>query len=242
MTDSLPIPPGSFPVKYVFIDFDGTLIDSLQVLYSVYSDFLHRRGIEASVEGFEQINGLALTEIIALLKEEHGLEEKDDFLRREYELILRNSYVAKSSIFPGAQKTLQYIKDCGAKLAIVSSAPKDLVDAILEANGLSKAFEGVITVQPGEKGKPHPAVYERALRTFKIESYEALAIEDSIHGATAALSAGISTLFLEHGNKEKAGVLSAHPMKSALLAVADWEQIYAIFIDLAAVSGIDFSE
>ena len=64
-------------MKGIFFDFDGTLVQSLESMFHVYSLFLSRRGEQASKIEFEKLNGPPLIEIVRCLKEWRNLPESN---------------------------------------------------------------------------------------------------------------------------------------------------------------------
>ena len=93
--------------------------------------------------------------------------------------------------------------------------------------GLAHAFAAVVTTAGGLRPKPSPDVYRAALRTVGADPAEAVAIEDSPHGAAAARAAGLAVLALPtpvsaHLDLRADAVLphpAAHHLREALAAL-----------------------
>lgn len=84
-------------------------------------------------------------------------------------------------------------------LAVVSSSGLSRLDACFEAMGLAALLppESRFSARdslPTPTSKPDPAVYRLALQRLCLEPTEAVAVEDSVVGATSAISAGIPTI------------------------------------------------
>ncbi|MCB1111497.1 MAG: HAD family phosphatase [Chlamydiales bacterium] len=211
-------------LKALFIDLDGTLVDSIPVLFSVYKEFLAKYDIHGSQKEFDELSGPALPEIMAVLKERYHLDQDVGDLVEEYQEILYTHYTQNLRLFSGARSFLKLAGSLGIKLVLVTSATAKLATAFLNAEGISGYFDDIISGNDVEKGKPDPAIYHRALFRTGINADEALVIEDSKNGIAAATGAGIRALFLTHGNSHVTGI-----GKSMVSQVADWNEIAELF-------------
>ena len=229
------------PESYLLVDFDGTLVDSLSALYDIYIDFLHKHGKKGNKEEFELLKGLSIPELVKTVKNKYALIESEEILQQEYNKLLKEKYLNNVHVSPHALNALEFAKDFGFKTAIVTSAPQDLVKEILQKHHLSDLIDELIISTPKEKGKPHPDIYLKALKQLKIEPLDAIAIEDSLNGAQASLSAKIPTMLLNPSH-ETLDKLENHPNKADLLAINDWEDVIAFIEELTEISDDDLSE
>jgi beta-phosphoglucomutase-like phosphatase (HAD superfamily) len=84
-------------------------------------------------------------------------------------------------------------------LAVVSSSAGARVSACLQAAGLDGLFSPPLRFSaenslPVPTSKPDPAIYLHALVEIGVEASQALAVEDSVPGALAAVAAGCRTI------------------------------------------------
>jgi beta-phosphoglucomutase-like phosphatase (HAD superfamily) len=79
----------------------------------------------------------------------------------------------------------------GLKLGVASSSPLDWVEGHLTRLGLVDHFEAIRSADDVPRTKPDPALYVTALDALGVRAEEAIALEDSPHGVTAANRAGI---------------------------------------------------
>ena len=70
--------------EYVAIDFDGTIIDSLDYLYKVYRKFLDEFNIRGSKKEFNELNGPKIKQIISILKKRYEIKETNSNLLKNY--------------------------------------------------------------------------------------------------------------------------------------------------------------
>jgi HAD superfamily hydrolase (TIGR01509 family) len=79
-------------------------------------------------------------------------------------------------------------------LAIASTSQRPWVEQHLTNVGLLDRFDHLATGDQVERAKPAPDLYLLAARKLGIEPGEAIAIEDSRNGVTAAKAAGMFTI------------------------------------------------
>lgn len=187
-------------IKGLFIDLDGTLIDSIPALYNTYLDLLKERGQQGSREEFEQLVGLSLSEIAKILRERYNLKESFQVLQRRYITLLQHHYVVSPTLFPGVFPLMEYAKTHEILLTLVTSSPEQLALDILEKVGLLTIFDYIVTPEGLPHSKPDPAIYLKALSITGIPADKALAIEDSRNGILSAQGAGIPTLAFRNDN------------------------------------------
>ncbi|MGZ3634198.1 MAG: HAD family hydrolase [Parachlamydiaceae bacterium] len=183
-------------VKALLIDFDGTLVDSIQALWWCYVAFLEERGAEPTKEEFDSLIGPPLPEIIETLKRVHQFPESSQFLFEKYEHRLEQAYSEKVDFFPDALSNLKSAKDKQIKLGIVTSAPWRLLELFLTQQGALDFFDVCIAYSDEFPSKPSPVPYARALKALGLTLDEAIAVEDSKNGIKSACGAGLPVVQL----------------------------------------------
>lgn len=215
------IAPEAF--QAILFDLDGTLIASHEALDDAYRTFLRTRALEPSAAEFARLDGASLSEIVASLRSAHRIDEPSDTLELEYRALVAERYVSVAPL-PGADALLESLS-AARRLALVTSAPRELVDVVLERRGWVSRFSVVVTGDDGA-AKPDPELYRICLSRLRVASDRALAIEDGPHGVAAAVAAGLVTLGIasspdradELRRAGASGVVSALDMLSALVA------------------------
>lgn len=180
-------------LKALLIDLDGTLADSLPLLYHIYSEFLLSHQREGSLEEFNSLNGLTLPQVVEELVKKYAIKEHPDELVSKYSERLDHYYQDHLPVFPFAKECLTYAKVMGLKLALVTSAKPALAKAFLKQHGLD--IPDIIT--PDGPGKPAPDIYVKALKKLQVDPHEALAIEDAPHGLASAQGAKIPVVHFQ---------------------------------------------
>lgn len=187
-------------LKFIFVDFDGTLVDSVPFLYDNYSLFLKSYGKEGSLEEFQALMGPTIKEFIPILKQRYNLKTPVDELVEAYVNGLSERYLNEAKLIEGSEQFLEYVKPLGFKLALVTSSPHALIDQSLEKLELKKYFDDFITGEKVQKTKPDPEIYLLTLKSCKARVDEAISIEDSYNGIISSLRANIPTVAIKNAH------------------------------------------
>ncbi len=203
----------------VFIDMDGTIVDSHPVLLQIYLDFMRRMGVEGSQEEFQELVGPSMPEVVAILRDRYGIDLSVEGLTGQYHQALESVYTNKLRIFDGVVDFLSYAKNKGIKVALVTSATEQLAKKFLQAQGINELFDTIVT--PGQgKGKPSPDIYFKALEEVSCEAGDTVVIEDSPNGVQAGVNAGIFTIHIF--NTPLPSILEQHPL---VAHIGDWHEV-----------------
>ncbi len=185
----------ALPKKGLFLDFDGTLADSLSAMRTVYDNFLISHGKQPKLEEFQELNGPPLKEVVTTLKETHSLPGSANDLYEQYLDLVKLAH-STSAPAAGALDLLMTAKEHGWTIAIVTSSNQADVWAWLKFNGLSSYITNVVGGDDVKCGKPDPEPYLLALSITNCEVDISWSVEDTSIGATSALSAGLKTFVI----------------------------------------------
>jgi HAD superfamily hydrolase (TIGR01509 family) len=124
----------------------------------------------------------------------------------EKEVIFRD-LVRQDSIepVPGAVEFVRELHRRNIPLGVGSSAPRENIEACLEALRLNGAFASVVSGGEVVRGKPAPDIFLNAARRLGMDPERCIVFEDAPAGVAAAQAAGMRVV----------GLLTAHS-KSAL--------------------------
>ena len=91
---------------------------------------------------------------------------------------------------PGVAAAIALFRRYGLRLAIASSSPRRLIDAVCDRLGLD-GIEVRCSAMDEARGKPAPDVYLTAARRLGVSAAACLALEDSPNGVASAKAAGM---------------------------------------------------
>lgn len=175
-------------------DFDGTIIDTETPVYESWAAAYRAAEMEPIplatwLQDIGKADGFGL-DVRGLLCAHLGVDQIPDEIeahRRE----VRDEILHAQPIRAGVIEWIHAAVDAGVSLAVASSSSSDWVRPHLARVGLDAHFPVVSCADPGIPGKPDPTVYLTACRELGIEPAAAVAIEDSTHGVSAAIDAGM---------------------------------------------------
>jgi HAD superfamily hydrolase (TIGR01509 family) len=83
-------------------------------------------------------------------------------------------------------------------LGLASSAPRALIETVLEAASLRPLFQAVLSTEEVARGKPAPDVYLSVAALLRVTPAECAAVEDSSNGLRSAAAAGCAVIAVPH--------------------------------------------
>lgn len=197
--------------RAVVFDFDGVLADSEGLHLAAFQDVFAIRGWTlARSTYFERYLGYDDRELIQAFLDDHSLQastaEVDALVAEkaeDYDKRLMGGFI----LFPTAEACVARLGAAFA-LGIASGSLHAEIDVILDANKLAGAFQVVVGADDVAQSKPAPDSYAEAVRKLGVLPPDAVAIEDSHWGLTAARTAGLRTI----------GITTSYPRRALHLA------------------------
>ncbi|MFJ5716126.1 HAD family hydrolase [Neobacillus sp. NPDC093127] len=183
-------------IKAVIFDFDGTIIDTETIWFEVYQEILKETyEIELPLEEFAKSIGTTDEEFFQYIENQTGMKIDQENIEK----LATERFLAKKGILAvreGVKEKLDEAKELGLKIGLASSSSREWVEGFLRQFELWEYFSVIKTKEDVTKVKPDPALYIKALAELQVEPQEALAIEDSLNGALAAIEAGMECVVI----------------------------------------------
>ena len=198
--------------KGFLLDMDGTLADTLGVLYGAYCELLYEFKAIPTYSEFESLSGGTIEEAIHIIKSKHSILESKTELMSIHRALYSDKHM-RCPPTPGAVEFLEVAHGKGIPCCLVTSASDDDAHAWLQHSGFAKFFEGVISGSCVGKKKPHPEPYLMGAEQIALAPSECIALEDSASGISAALSAGCRTFSV--GDVKDARITTFPSLKEA---------------------------
>jgi sugar-phosphatase len=179
-----------YVIKAVIYDMDGLLIDSEPLWRKAEMQVFAEVGINLSEEDCKETMGYRLNEVVELWYSRSPWEGPT--LEEIEEKILdtvKNLIMDEGEAMPGVYESIQCFKNKGMSLAVASSSPMLLINAVLEKLKIRPEFKVIHSAQYEEYGKPHPGVFISTAKKLQVMPEECLVLEDSFHGVVAGLAA-----------------------------------------------------
>jgi HAD superfamily hydrolase (TIGR01509 family) len=187
-----------FNPKCIFLDLDGTIVDSRQAY------------IEAAQIGFQAIGQEPPETNVAFeipKRMEQGLS-LDGLICGGDLSKFRTAYLqayhvlteGKTALLPNIPKAIKVLS-LRAKIALITMrhVPNQVVVKELDYFGIGKYFSSVMTGLDTVKPKPSPEAIFKCIEKFNVKSADCLIAGDSVNDIKAGKSAGIKTVGLLSG-------------------------------------------
>jgi HAD superfamily hydrolase (TIGR01509 family) len=189
----LAIPDGSFGA-FIF-DCDGTLADTMPLHYRAWRRLLQEYGAPFPEELFYGLGGRPTTQILELLRDEHGVEVADIAAaaerKEQYFLEMIHEVKPIDAVLQIALRAHTVIP-----MAVASGGFRRNVEMTLDAIGIRPLFDAIVCVEDTERGKPFPDPFLEAARRLDVPAEECLVFEDSPLGIAAADAARMQSVLV----------------------------------------------
>ena len=176
------------PAALIF-DLDGLLVDSEPTWFEVEGGFLAELGHRWTREDADRCMGQGTPNTLRIWRERFGVEVD---LARDTERII-DRVIARADripLKPGVSELLDAARKANVPMAVASSSPRRLIEAVLAAKGIRQFFEAVASGQEVLQSKPAPDVFLRAAELLGVRAERSIVLEDALAGVRAGRAAG----------------------------------------------------
>lgn len=183
-------------LKAVIMDFDGVILDTETVWYTIFKDWLQEKyGYNLSIPTFLTCVGSDDDLLFAKLAAEEAIYIDE----KQFKAETTKMFVERSKNLPemaGVTEFVKLVKESGLKLALATSSQKKKPYFHLTRLGLLDYFDVIVTAEQVTNIKPAPDLFLEALKQLAVKPAEAVIIEDSNNGLIAGNRAGIPVIIV----------------------------------------------
>ena len=179
-------------IDTLIFDFDGVVIDTETPNYVTWQHEFEALGVSLDGTIWSEIigGGTRYFDTFEHLESLAGPQPDGDDLKERR----RNRYLAlidENPLLPGIRDYIDEARRTKMKLGVASSSSREWVEGHLAKRGLLEYFGATATRDDVSSVKPDPELYRTAVESLGSKPGNAVAIEDSYHGVTAAKRAGM---------------------------------------------------
>lgn len=212
------------PIKAIFFDHDGTLVDSEPIHYQLWRDVVAAHGVALAEALYRDCyagiptadNAVDLVARFAIDATPESLADAKNQATRRF--LAQHAF----PLMPGVSDLVPWCHGAGLRLAIVTGAGHDGVQSTLRQHSLGDFFETVVSGDDVAHSKPAPDCYLLAVRRLGLLPSECVAIEDTEHGVNAAAAAGVACLAVPNAMSRQHDFSRATAVFNDLAAAAAW--------------------
>ncbi|MCL2643372.1 MAG: HAD family phosphatase [Candidatus Bathyarchaeota archaeon] len=199
-------------VKAVIFDWDGTLADTRAAVVGSFQQTLKTVNLEISDNYIERRMGIGAAETFREILRETKQPVDEELVKRLVEDKSQNQINLKNQVqlFQGAVDLLELLQN-KVKVGLASMNSKRVIDAIVNARGLGKYFQTIITVEAVRQFKPQPEVFLKCAQQLDTLPSKCIVVEDSLFGVKAAKAAGMECIAVTTGAYSKEELEQENP-------------------------------
>ena len=179
----------------VLFDFDGVIVNSLAYHLDAWQKAVDWHfGQALSVELARRITGHATQVIGGMLATHFSAPEKAAALAdTKRRFLVEDGHGIH--LLPGVSEVFALLKANGVPFGVASNAPRAYITSLMVSHGLSAPV--VMGIEDAGAPKPSPDPYlvcAQRLGVSAVDFARTLVFEDSVHGLTAGLNAGMAAI------------------------------------------------
>jgi HAD superfamily hydrolase (TIGR01509 family) len=213
----------------LIFDFDGLILDTEVPEFQAWQEIYREHGHDLALEKWGAVVGTSpeVFDVCVHLEELIGRAVSREALHMRHKQRTM-AMIHAQPVLPGVEDVIIQAQELGLKLGVASTSSCDWVTGHLARLGLLDHFDAIRGADDVENVKPAPDLYLAALDALDLTPDEAVAFEDSAHGAWAAKRAGIFTvvvpnavtsqLDLDHADMRLES-LAAQPLTDLLVVI-----------------------
>jgi HAD superfamily hydrolase (TIGR01509 family) len=178
-------------------DFDGTILDTEEPSYRAWGELWAAHGHDLVLADWQQTLGMEdvidpweALEALVGRRLDPTLNDRRRDRRDELQLDLE--------VRPGIRAWIAQAEDLGLPLGVASSSSINWVEGHLVRLGLREHFGCIVGRAEDVPSKPDPTSYLLACAQLDADPLQSVAVEDSPHGVSAAVAAGLFTVAFPH--------------------------------------------
>jgi HAD superfamily hydrolase (TIGR01509 family) len=180
-------------IQTVIFDMDGVIVDTEPVHHFAYQQHFKQLNIDVSPEMYASFTGNSTKNIYERLKSVYGLKEDIIDLVEIKRNLFNDAFDQKEDLYllDGVEALIQELHQNGMQLILASSSANITIQRIFSRFDLDKYFTHKVSGEDFPKSKPHPAIFQKAVKLAQTPVEHCIVIEDSTNGIKAAKAAGI---------------------------------------------------
>jgi putative hydrolase of the HAD superfamily len=151
----------------------------------------------------------------------------DEKLSKEMSATFLQELPSRTILFPYALEILQYLRDKGYQLHLITNGFERTQHSKLKYSGLDVYFQQVITSEGSNSLKPEKEIFQFALDKTGATIEESIMIGDTIDvDILGALNAGMDQVFVNHLTKEPLAVRGSEFPTYTVYSLKELENIF----------------
>lgn len=191
------------PIEGAILDFDGTLVDSLEAWRGIESELARQADVVVTSEDRALLTTFTLDETAQWFHERFGLRGSAAEVRQLIDDYMVAHLEHSARLMPGVGAFLEQCRKKDISLIVASSSPQLYLQTALRATGILSYFEAVLSVEDIGCSKREERFYDHAREIVGTKKHVTWGFDDSLYAIDALRAAGYPTVgvFDQHEGK-----------------------------------------
>ncbi|QWB96179.1 HAD-IA family hydrolase [Mycoplasmatota bacterium] len=206
-------------MKLILFDLDGTLIQSTDIILSVFEQMIHKYFPKVELEQKTLTSFLGQT-----LQQTFGMYTSDDHLIediiKDYRIETEKALHQGLESYPHAKETIEYFRSKNILVGIVTSKMNQVALSHLKLVGLDHLIDHLVGHDDVKNHKPHAEPIEKALAYFDVKPEDAIYVGDHENDIKSAHHANVLSCAVTYSNR-----LSEMLMEKPTYVIDDLENL-----------------
>lgn len=192
-------------IEGAIFDFDGTLVDSMELWRTLGTRYLINKGCEPEANLWDITKTMTLFEAAKYFNNVYGLNETEGDIIRGLNELIEEDYRYDIQLKPGARDFIENLSSKGVPMIIASATEQYMVAAAVERLGLEDYFLSILSCKDIGIGKEEPDIFLEALNILETPMATTIVFEDSLHAIVSAKEAGfpVAAVFDPHAAEDE---------------------------------------
>jgi len=197
-------------LKAVLFDVDGTLVDSNDLHAAAWQDAFREFGHEVALGAIRKQIGKGGDTLLPVFVSRQEVKSHGEKMIERYAAILKERYLGQAKPFPHVPELLMHIRKDGLRIALASSAKKEMLESLKKIAKIEGLTDIDTTSDDAEASKPNPDIFEATMKRLgDVVPGEAIVVGDTPYDVQAATKAGLRTIGLTCGGWAEAELIEA---------------------------------
>jgi HAD superfamily hydrolase (TIGR01509 family) len=196
-------------IRALLCDIDGTLVQSNWLHAAAWRDAFAEMELPLDLEELRRQIGKGGNQLIPVFVPWWKQRHVEVPLKELRKFIFETEYLDQVKPIPRVREFLLHLHERGIRLALASSASKKDLTMYKKLANIEDLIEEESSADDADRSKPHPDIFQAALKRLGLEPADVLALGDTPYDAEAAGKAGVWTIGVMTGGWSREDLLAA---------------------------------
>lgn len=180
--------------ELVIFDFDGTLLDSMEMWGHIGTDYIKAQGITPPADLEERLVSMTLEQSGEFYRKELGLKKTVEEYMADLLNFVGDRYANQLSLKPGAKEFVRKTAEFGKKRCILTTTIRSCVEGAMKSHGLDRWIHKLYTCNELHMTKTSPEVYRYVAGQMGASVEKTIVFEDAPFAVKNAKLAGCTVV------------------------------------------------